>query len=393
MKKDNLVYFYEALQGTYWMSYGCIVSFAAVYLLDQGFTNGSIGLLIAVSCFLSVLLQPIIASAADNGTRFTVKRTFMLLCLAQILPFVLLSVFHLPKIIVAILYGMIILLGLSVQPLLSSLGMQLIQNGIPLNFGIARGIGSFSYSVLTFFLGTLTVMFSTKCIPIVACGLIILVLLILKQFPEMGSQTSINTMQGGTLAVLKNNPRFAILVVGIACIFVSHSAINNYMIHILNRIGKGNEALGQIMAFTALLEVPAMILCTKIIRRWDCAKLLRATAVFFVLKAVGVTLAFNISLLYIALSFQAISFAPFTAAIVYYVGSALEKHDQVKGQSLITIGITIGNILGSLVGGYILQFFNVGVMLWLFTALCIIGMVFFLMGVEKTASENVALAE
>lgn len=390
MKKDNLVYFYGALQGTYWMSYGCVASFAAVYLLDQGFTNGSIGLLIAVSSFLSVLLQPMIASAADKGTRFTVKRAFVILCLAQIIPFVLLSVFTPPMIIVAVLYGLIILLGLSMQPILSAFGMQLIQNGIPLNFGVARGIGSLAYSVLTFFLGTLTVLFSTKCIPVIACGLIVLVLLILKQFPELDSQKSVNPIQGGTLTVLKSNPRFALLVLGIACIFISHSAINNYMIHILKRIGKGNEALGQIMAFTALLEVPAMLLCSKIIRRWECGKLLQVTAIFFVFKAVGVTLASNISLLYIALSFQAISFAPFTAAIVYYVSTALEKHDQVKGQSLITIGITIGNILGSLVGGYLLQFFDVGVMLWLFSALCIIGMVFFLMGVNRTTQEDIA---
>lgn len=127
----------------------------------------------------------------------------MLLCLAQILPFVLLSVFHLPKIIVTFYMNDYTVGTFCAAATLGSLGMQLIQNGIPLNFGIARGIGSFPYSVLTFFLGTLTVMFSTKCIPIVACGLIILVLLILKQFPEMGSQTSINTMQGGTLAVLR----------------------------------------------------------------------------------------------------------------------------------------------------------------------------------------------
>ncbi|NCC14767.1 MAG: MFS transporter [Clostridia bacterium] len=388
MKKDTFIYFYGALQGLYWMSYGCILSFAAVFLLDHVFSNGSIGTLIAVSCFLSVLLQPLIAAAADKGTRFTVKGAFMLLCFAQIIPFVLLIALKPPTIIIALLYSLLILLQLSVQPLLSALGIQLIQNGVPLNFGVARGIGSLSYSILTFFLGTLTVVFSTQCLPVISCGLVILILLLLHKFPDMGSPQAVDLVQGGTLAVLKNNPRFALLVVGIACIFVSHSALNNYMIHILNRIGKGNEALGQIMAFTAVLEVPAMLLCTKIIRKWDCGKLLRFTAVFFVLKVVGVTLASNLTLLYLALSFQAISFAPFTAAIVYYVSFALGKHDQVKGQALITIGITVGNILGSLTGGYILQYFNVNVMLWLFTAVCIVGMAFFLLGVQNTAFKD-----
>ena len=128
MKKDNFVYFYGALQGLYWMSYGSSVTFTAVFLLDHGFSNGSIGTLIAISGFLSVLLQPVIACAADKGTHFTVKRVFMLLCLAQIIPYVLLSIFPLPKIVIALLYSLLILLQLSIQPIISALGIQLMQN-------------------------------------------------------------------------------------------------------------------------------------------------------------------------------------------------------------------------------------------------------------------------
>ncbi|KXL52063.1 putative 3-phenylpropionic acid transporter [Anaerotignum neopropionicum] len=389
MKKDNFVYFYGALQGLYWMSYGSSVTFTAVFLLDHGFSNGSIGTLIAISGFLSVLLQPVIACAADKGTHFTVKRVFMLLCMAQIIPYVLLSIFPLPKIVIALLYSLLILLQLSIQPIISALGIQLMQNEVPLNFGVARGIGSFAYSVLTFFLGTLTVVFSTKCLPMTSCGLVIIILFFLHQLPDMGSHQAVDIPHGGTIAVLKSSPRFALLVVGIACIFVSHSSINNYMIHILNRIGEGNEALGRMMAYTAILEVPAMLFCTRIIRKWDCAKLLRFTAIFFVLKGIGVTFASNLTMLYLALSFQAISFAPFTAAIVYYVSGALGKQDQVKGQALVTIGITVGNILGSLAGGYILQYFNVAMMLWLTTASCILGMVFFLVGVQNTTNKSI----
>ncbi|MDD4842917.1 MAG: MFS transporter [Anaerotignum sp.] len=388
MKKDNFIYFYGALQGVYWMSYSSTVSFTAVFLLDHGFSNGSIGTLIAVSSFLSVLLQPIIASAADQGTRFTVKRVFICLCLAQIVPYVLLVVFRLPMLVIAVLYSLLILLQLSIQPILSALGIELMQNGVPLNFGVARGIGSLSYAVLIFFLGTMTVIFSTKCLPLIACGLILIVLFLLHKLPDMGSRQAVDIVHGGTLAVLKSNPRFALLIVGIACIFVSHSSINNYMIHILHRIGEGNEALGRIMSYTAILEVPAMLFCTRMIRKWNCEKLLRFTAIFFVLKGIGVTFASNLPLLYLALGFQAISFAPFTAAIVYYVSAALGKQDQVKGQALVTIGITVGNILGSLAGGYILQYFNVDRMLWLTTASCIIGMAFFLLGVQNTSNKT-----
>lgn len=392
MKKDTLIFYYSALQGLFWMSYGSVFSFTAVFLLDYGFSDGSIGILIAISCLLSVLLQPVLAGAADKGIRFTLKKIFMLLCAAQILPLILLSVWKPPMIGVALLYSFLIVLQLSMQPLLSALGIQLIQTGIPVNFGVARGIGSLSFSVLTFFLGSLTVIFTTRCLPITACCLNIFILFLIHKFPEMGSRQNPELLPGGTISVLKRNPRFAFLVVGIAFIFASHSSTNNYMIHILNHIGKGNAALGQLMSYIAFLEVPAMLLCTRLIRKWDCGKLLRFTAIFFVIKAIGIPLAYNLPLLYLVVSVQALSFAPFTAAIVYYVSGVLTKHDQVKGQALITIGITIGNVLGSLAGGYILQYFNVSTMMWIFAIVSFIGMIFFLFGIQSTSTDDAQYA-
>ena len=38
---------YSALQGLYWMSYGAIYTFAAVFLLDRKFTDSQVGTLIA----------------------------------------------------------------------------------------------------------------------------------------------------------------------------------------------------------------------------------------------------------------------------------------------------------------------------------------------------------
>ena len=39
---------YSALQGLYWMSYGAIYTFAAVFLLDRKFTDSQVGTLIAL---------------------------------------------------------------------------------------------------------------------------------------------------------------------------------------------------------------------------------------------------------------------------------------------------------------------------------------------------------
>lgn len=384
MKKENLVFAYAALQGLYWMSYGCIVSFTASFLLDHGFSKGSTGLLIALSSLLSIGLQPVVAGLADRGGRFTVKRVLLFICSVEILPCIFMATMRPPMAIVAITHSGLILLHMSIQPLLSGLGMQLIQNGTPLNFGAARGVGSMSYATLTFFLGGLTVIFTTQCLPAIAAFLLLVILLLLRRFPDNTTAShSERIVQGGTIAVLKKNPNFALLVLGIALMFISHSSINNYMLFILERIGKGNTELGQILAYTALLEVPGMLLFSRLVKRWSCTTLLRFTAIFFVLKVILTALAPNLLLLYLALSTQALSFALFTPASVYYVGIALGREDQIKGQALITIGVTIGNTIGSLCGGYIIQFFGITTLLMIGSVLCGIGMIFFLLGAKE----------
>ena len=157
---------YSALQGLYWMSYGAIYTFAAVFLLDRKFTDSQVGTLIALACVFSAIFQPFAAAAADRGKRFSLRSLMTLICLLTIAPMVLLFFFP-QQALSGVCYVILMLLHLAFQPLLSALGMQLLNNGYYLNFGAARGIGSMSYAVLAFFLGSLTLIFGLRCLPVI----------------------------------------------------------------------------------------------------------------------------------------------------------------------------------------------------------------------------------
>ena len=53
---------YALIQGLYWAIYCLMVSFASAFLLDKGFTNGQIGLVLGLSYLFSSFLQPGIGS-------------------------------------------------------------------------------------------------------------------------------------------------------------------------------------------------------------------------------------------------------------------------------------------------------------------------------------------
>lgn len=384
MNQKKVSFVYSALQGIYWMSHGIVYSFAAVFLLDRHFTDGQVGAVIALSCIFSALFQPIIAATADRGTMFSLRTLFTFLCIITMLPAILLFFFHTSLIFSAVCYILLLLLHLSIQPLLSALGMQLINHGYPLNFGAARGIGSMSYAILTFFLGAITLRFTSNCLPILACILYTCLILLLRFCPDIRRHGVSTVSSTGTMVVLRKHKKFSLFILGILLIFISHSAINTYAIQILRPMGKGNTELGQIMAYTAVLEFIVMLSFSRIIKGRDCGNVLKFTAVFFVLKGVLVAMAPNLPLLYGAFLTQLFSFALFTPASVFYADKILEEGDRVKGQALITMAITAGNILGSFFCGCFIELWGITAAIWVTTLFTAIGMVFFFCGVEKT---------
>lgn len=379
---------YSLLQGLYWMSYGVFYSFTAVFLLDRDFSDGQVGAIVALSCAFSALFQPHIASAADRSTRFTIRSLLTLLTLATIIPAAALFFVTGSKIFTAVCYVILILLHLSFQPLLSALAMHLINHGCQINFGMARGIGSISYALLTFFLGSLTILLSTRCLPVIGIIIYVSILVLLRVFPDLRGGGNSVVSSAGTIEILRHHSRFAVLVLGIILVFLSHSTINTYTIQIMERAGKGNDDLGRVMAYTAMLEFLVMILFTRISKGRDYGNILKFSAVFFVIKGAATAMAYTLPLIYASFTLQIFGFALFTPASVYYADSVLDSGDKVKGQALVTMAITAGNILGSLISGFFIELWGITPALWISTGFCLIGMVFFFIGAEKSAAHT-----
>lgn len=378
---------YSALQGLYWMSYGAIYTFAAVVLLDRKFTDAQVGTIIALACAFSAIFQPFAAAAADRGQRFSLRSLMTLICLLTIVPMALLFFFP-QKALSGVCYVILILLHLAFQPLLSALGMQLLNNGYYLNFGVARGIGSISYAALAFFLGSLTLIFGLKCLPVIGSLLYLCMALLLQAFPETKRSGSSIVSSRGTISILRENRKFSVLCMGIILIFISHSAINTYMIQVLQKIGKGNQELGQVMAYTAILEFFVMMGFSRLVKGRDCGSIIKFTGIFFVLKAIFVPLAPNLPMIYVAFLTQLFSFALFTPASVYYANAILPAGDKVKGQAMVTIAMTIGNIAGSFFCGHFITFWGITAAILVTAGIGVIGLFCFFFGAEKTGPIN-----
>ena len=146
-KQKNLTGPYACIQALYWMYFAAIMSFSGFFLLDGGFSNTQIGIIAAAAGIISALLQPVLASYADRPDSPSLKKLIQIFYMIQLLLGVGLF-FSRSLILTGLLYGISIALLQLLTPFINALGMESINQGQQLNFGLARGMGSVAYAII-----------------------------------------------------------------------------------------------------------------------------------------------------------------------------------------------------------------------------------------------------
>ena len=134
------------------------------------------------------------------------------------------------------------------------------------------------------------------------------------------------------------------------------------MIQIITNVGGTSADLGRLLAIAAITEIPVMFLFSLILKHVKSSVLLIISGIFFALKAFGYFAAGNIALMTVAAVMQMGSFALYIPASVYYVNEVMEEQDKFKGQALMTGTNTLGGMIGSLLGGFLIDHAGVVVM-------------------------------
>lgn len=360
---------YALIHATFWMVYAASTSYTSVYLLDAGFTNTQIGFLIAAVSLISAFLQPATAAYADQPESPSLKKIVTACCtvfsiLALILIF---SGTEIPAVII-FCYGGLVMINQLLIPLVNALGMQSINQGKNLNFGIARGIGSVAYAAATYLIGILVAASGTKKVPVCAVILAFTMIAAVSFFPF--KKTGITSAETGE-HVKKQSPlsslhyffnhyrSFCYVLVGYVFICTCHMMLSNFAFQIVSAKGGGTAEVGTSLSLAAMSELPTMFFFGWFLKKASAATWYKTASVFFVLKAVGSLLAPNIPAFYAVQFLQMGAWALNTVSSVYYVNSIMDKQDAIKGQACMTMAFTLGNVVSALFGGPILDYAGV----------------------------------
>lgn len=375
---------YGAMQGLYWMAFCTVYNYAAFYLLSKSFENKQIGLILAFANICAALLQPLLASFADKSEKSLLKTIIAgISCISAFLAVLLITIKGHP-VLTAILVMCMIVFLLTLHSFINSLAMEYTNRGININYSITRGLGSFSYAMISFAVGSLSKTYGADIVPKVYLVLFVLLAIVTLTF-KPADATAENTVKDdrvknedistGMFRFFKKYRRFSFLLLGSVFIFTSYNMIMNFMINIVESVGGGSGEMGNILAISAFLEVLGMILYMFFIKKNKCSSLLKMSAVFFSMKALSIYISASVWHIYSTQVFQMLAFAIFIPASVYYVNAIMDKRDQIKGQALVTTTSTLGGVFGSLLGGWLIDSLSVSQMLFVSLVISVIGSV------------------
>ncbi len=387
---------YALLNIAYFAAFCTVHAYAAVYLLDCGFTNTQVGVLLAVANVISAVIQPVIAGIIDKKGWLTNKRFILISVITIMAGSVLLMVTGKNKVVVFIIYVLIYMIQFAYQPVMTALCFEYQKAGCDIFYGLARGLGSAGFAVTAAFIGGVVEkdgVFVLLVVNVITMAVSLAVILLFKK-PSSSNGSAAMTPDGSNVsndAKAHNNirdfvrtyPAFAVFLIATICFFFAHNMINDFMIQIIRDLGGGETELGYANFLQAILELPVMAGIGIILKKISSKNLLLISGAAFFVKILILLFAVSMIGLFVSQSFHLFAYAVFIPAAAYYVSSTMEELDQVKGQAYITSAITIGGVFSNLISGAILDRAGVHTMLLCGTIVCFIGVLTAFFGMTR----------
>ena len=351
---------YIVINATYFAVYSGIHAYASVFLLEKGFSNTLIGITLALANILSVIFQPLVAGLIDKQGKLTNRNVSMASTALLLAGSVLLLIIKSGIVAIFIIFALIYMVQMVYQPIITAMYFEYEAAGCHIYYGLARGLGSCGFAVVSVFTGMAIGRFGVTILMILDIIFLSIALAVLYFFkkpavqaPETASETEV--AHNNLFVFIRTYPAFMLFVAGAVCFFFAHNAINDYMIQIITPLGGTEAQMGAAVFIAALLELPTMALIDKIMKKIKVKSLLLISGTAFLIKTLLMLIAPNMAVVYISQAMQMFAYAVFIPAGAYFVNETMARLDQVKGQAYINCSITLGGVFSSLVCGRLLD--------------------------------------
>ena len=361
------------LMGTYF-SLNCIsLSYVVFYLGMFGFQDHTIGTIVSISAVIGFVLQGMLGRIIDTHPKWywrnllIVLGIFVLIVCGLIL---ICQLINIGSLMLGGLYAVFIIITLGMGPLVNTSSFYYTAHGRPVNFGVARGIGSVVFAAVSYRIGVFSAQMGVIFIPIF--GVVVSLLFILSTIilPDLGSAYASGDMQSSSKTSLvsrdfiQRNKYFILMALGICMVLILHNIVNSFLIRMVENVGGTSDALGIALAIAAICEIPVLFLYESFVKRFNISSqfLIFLACMFFVIRGILYLFATSVIIIYAVQILQSVTFALLIASKTHYADEGVGEEDKATGQSIMSMTEASGMVLGSAVGGWALSLGGINMM-------------------------------
>ncbi len=354
----NRTVHYSIIMALYWSNFAILLNYASVYLLERGFQNTQIGIMLAAAALAAAVAQPLIGSYADRPGSLSVKSlllagTGIFLVLAMLIPA---TAVH-ARLLLPVVYAAAAMVLQSLTALMNALGTVSDKECGYVNFGVARGVGSLGYAAASALIGRGVARFGNSMIPWLAAGIYAVLAVCVFLFPF--AREPAGGRRSGREGFLSRYPGYTVVLAAAILLYTAHSLLNNFMFQVISYKGGDSASMGIAYAIAAVTELPVMFFFSRLLRILPSGKWLLVSGFAFTAKHLGALLAPGVTGFCATQLMQVLAYALLAVASVYYTERVIPAEDAVKGQSCFAMTATAGSVLGSALGGRLLDVLGV----------------------------------
>lgn len=289
---------FSFVQAGFWMSFCISVSFAAVFLQALGYSNGELGLIVALGNIMGIVVSITLSSWIDSYEKITAKKVIPWVLALQSASIMILFLIHAKCLAVSFAFIGYIGFCTTVNCMNLKLYADADKAGYSMDYGFTRGIGSIAYVMISIVLGMMIEGTSSIMLPImgmIVCGVQFLGFKLFSNYVVDGQKAeSCEKHKTSLPSFIKNNKQYAILLTGVVLLFFGHSTACNYLINLTRNVGGSTADMGLINAFKGLVEIPMLFLYGRMFTDGKHAKALRIAAIFFEIKLLAFIISGNV---------------------------------------------------------------------------------------------------
>src|SRR5699024_7479669 len=392
---------YIMSQFFYFSMFASMIAFVSVYLLHKGFDNTTIGTVLSMMSLLTIGIQTLLANYIDKNKEVQLQDVISILSLGVVIGSIVL--YFMPiDLAILILTTLLLAIGQSLLTFVNSLAFIYEKFGIHINYGVARGMGSFAYAIMTMVLGQVVKATTPDILPLFYSAFALLLLLSVRSYSlpkthkvivedervEESIAEQVAVEQSIFSFFLKYS-RLVLLMGGVVFLFFAHTIINNFFIQVITPIGGDSGVMGTAVFVAAIVELPAMMNFEQLSRKISIYRLLKISAVFFLAKHALTYLAPNMFVIYLAQFLQIGAYSVVYPALVEYIKLNVDLEDLVKVQYLLTTAIALSSVFASFLGGILLDTVGVSQTLFIGVITTIIGLAIVFVTVENPQKHKI----